>query len=71
LAPVYTALLEGVMGLTPEPMLINDAGAFAEVFDGRLRGEQQPEHIDVELPVERFFGDCLEGGELVHAGVID
>ena len=43
----------------------------AEVLDGGLGGEQQAEHVDVEHPVERFLGDGLDGGELVHPGVVD
>src|ERR1700745_2790387 len=33
---------------------VDDAGAFAEVLDGCLRGEQNAEDIGVEQSVERF-----------------
>ena len=50
---------------------VDDAGAFAEVFDGCLRGEQKTEHVNVKHLVELFFGDGLDGGELIHAGVVN
>ena len=40
-------------------------------FDGGLRGEQKAEDVDVEDLVELLFGDGLDGGELVDAGVVD
>jgi hypothetical protein len=50
---------------------VNDAGAFAEVLDGCLRGKQKTEHVNVKCLVELVFGDGLDGGELVHAGVVN
>ena len=50
---------------------VDDAGAFAEVLDRGLRGEQEAEDVDVEHLVEVFFGDGLDGRELVDAGVVD
>jgi hypothetical protein len=41
------------------------------VFDGCLRGEQKTEHVNVKHLVELFFGDGLDGGELVYAGVVN
>jgi hypothetical protein len=41
------------------------------VFDGCLRGERETEHVNVKHLVELFFGDGLEGGELVYAGVVN
>jgi hypothetical protein len=49
---------------------VDDAGAFAEVLDGRLRGEQKTEHVNVKCLVELVFGDGLDGSELVYAGVV-
>ena len=50
---------------------VDDAAAFAEVLYCGLRGQQEAEHIDVEYAVELFFGDGLDRGELVDAGVVD
>src|SRR5208282_3553232 len=50
---------------------INDAGAFAEMLDGGLGGEEEAEDVDVELAVERIFGDGFEGREFVDAGIVD
>ncbi len=50
---------------------VDDAAALADVLEGCLRGEQQAEHIDVEDPVELLFGNRLNRGELVDAGVVD
>jgi hypothetical protein len=50
---------------------VDDAGAFAEVLDSCLRGEQKTEHVNVKCLVELFFGDGLDGSELVYAGVVN
>lgn len=34
---------------------VDDATAFPQEFDGGIRNEQQPEHVDVEVPVEAFI----------------
>src|SRR5688572_1619261 len=38
---------------------------------GGLRGQQQAEHVDVEVPVEVFFGDVLQRREPVDTRVVD
>jgi hypothetical protein len=38
---------------------------------GGLGGQQQAEYVDVELAMELFFGDALERGKCVDAGVVD
>jgi len=43
----------------------------ADVLDGFFRGEQQAEHIEVELLVEVLGGDGFERREFVNASVID
>src|ERR1700693_1864977 len=50
---------------------VDDAGAFAEVFHGSLRGEQETEYVDVEDLVVVRFGEGLDRQELVYAGVVD
>ena len=50
---------------------IDDASAFADMLDGGLRGQQQAEDVDVELPVEMVFGDGFDGAEFIDAGVVD
>ena len=42
---------------------IDDAGAFAEVLDGSLRGEQKTEDVDVEDLVVVLFGEGISMGE--------
>ena len=39
-------------------------------FDGFLRGEQQAEHIEVELLMEVLGGDAFEWRKLEDAGVV-
>ena len=46
-------------------------GNAAKVLDGRLRGEQKTEHIDIKYLVELLFGDILDRRELVDTGVIN
>ncbi len=41
-----------------------------EMFGGLLRGEQQTEHVQVELLVKMFRGDFTERGEFINAGVV-
>jgi hypothetical protein len=41
------------------------------MFDGGLGGEQETEYVYVEDLVEVRFGDGLNGGEFVNAGVVD
>src|SRR4029077_19847849 len=50
---------------------VDDAGAFAEVLDRRLGGEQQAEHVDVEVSVKVFFGNVFDRREPVDTRVID
>jgi hypothetical protein len=40
------------------------------MFHGFLRGEQQAEHIQIELLVEMFLGDLFERREFVDARVV-
>ena len=40
------------------------------MFDGCLRDQQKTEYVDVKLSVELFFGNRLDRGELIDAGVI-
>ena len=50
---------------------VDDAAAGgAEVLHRLLRGEEQPEDVQVELLVEVLLGDAFERGELVDAGVV-
>jgi hypothetical protein len=41
------------------------------MLDGCLRGEQKTEHVNVKCLVELFFGDGLDGSELVYPGVVN
>src|SRR5260221_1088443 len=50
---------------------VDDAGAFAQVLDGSLRGEQETEDVDVEDLVVVIFCEGFDGQELVDAGVVD
>jgi hypothetical protein len=45
---------------------IDDATALANVFEGCLSCEQQPEDVDVEHSVELIFGNPFDRGKLVN-----
>src|SRR5438045_1503631 len=44
---------------------IDNARAFAKMFDRRLRGKNHAEYIDVEHLMKLIFGGGLDGYELV------
>src|SRR6202011_6192672 len=72
LVPLYTALPGGGRrDASDDGADVDDARAFAKVLDRRLGSEQQAEHVDVEVPVEVFFGNVLNGREPVDTRVID
>src|SRR5215469_8265012 len=51
---------------------VDDAAAFGPHQLGRfLRGQEKAENIKVEVPVEVFFGDAVERGELIDPGIVD
>src|SRR5260221_1106637 len=49
---------------------VYDAASLSEVLHSGLRNKEEAQHIDVEVPVKVLLGDSLEGGVLVHAGVV-
>src|SRR5580704_10664065 len=49
---------------------VYDAASLHEVLHSGLRDKEEAQHIDVEVPVKVLLGDSLEGGVLVHAGVV-
>ena len=49
---------------------VYDAASISEVLHSGLRDKEEAQHIDVEVPVKVLLGDSLEGGVLVHAGVV-
>src|SRR5260370_14317171 len=50
---------------------VDDAGAFAEVFHGSLRGEQETEDVHVEDLVVVLFGEGIDVDELLDAAAVD
>src|ERR1700739_2521342 len=51
---------------------VDDAAAFgANELDRFFGGEQEAEHIEIELLVEQFFGYVFQGRELVGSGVVN
>jgi hypothetical protein len=57
-------LLGGGIDPAREPMSMTRAAFGADQFDTSLVGEQKPENIEVELPVELFRSDLLYGPDL-------
>src|SRR6202041_1672371 len=47
----------------------NDGASVIQQREGLLDREQRSLHIDVEQPVEMFFGDAAQGGKLTEAGI--
>ena len=66
-SPIHR-LAGGVMRLTTELMLMMLAPSLK--WRGRLGGQQQAQHVGVELPVEMVLGDILQRRELVYPGVV-
>jgi hypothetical protein len=57
----------GRRGASDDGSDVDDARSFPEVLERRLCSQRQAEHINVEVSVEIFFRDVLQGRESVNA----
>ena len=49
---------------------VYDAAPLSEVLRSGLRRKEEAQHVDIEVPVKVLLGDSLDGGQLVHVGIV-